>query len=577
MSLTLPTPQLILDYNQFYNSPPPESRIEIIKDVPTEALLFELIALNYRLKPKNEVHINDSLEFQIKELHYFTKTNELRLQYSKVAEKYTNSKQDYPLIFIRQSCLYAIEEILNSNFKSIVPSNEFGTVDHWESILKYLLAINTVVTQIKEEKDENEINFESLNPKFIPLNELSIEVDPVFTPYRGYWLLKYFQQHQDYSQAIKQFFNRQHSVEPDEFILHILSNYLANNNENPEHDFFYLLQNVDDGIFDSLSNRINNNETFKLLNIRKNPFIQLEPNKFLLTDNIFLLEKCYSQFINDFWFDELKNYKDEQGTNKFNIHKYRSDFGYFFETYIETILKNSFQNYKHSKLLLFDDLKVSIKGGEIELADVYFRYNNKVIIGQVKSGNIYDTEKYGGDVVNLYKIDRNAFLKNFGVNQIIDSIKSIDEHISELDQKYPKGHQLKCYPCIIVNDKALQTPFMADIFNKRFDELLPDINIKKLIIKPLSIIHVSDLEKLEESLNKNPKEIWDFLDDNHRDRRFIPPFYNSVYRKWKYRKYPDKIVELYKQLIEKYFNGNKTAGNIGIANSGAGHWSNQQR
>lgn len=530
--------------------------MDIIKDVPTEALLFELTALNYRLKPKNEVHINDSLQFQIDELQYFTKTKELLFQYSKVAEKYTKSEKDYPLIFTRPSCLYGIEEILNLNFESNVPNSAFGTVDHWESILKYLLAINEVITQIKEEDDENAINFEILNPKFIPLNELFIEVDPVFTPYRGYWLLKYFQNHKDYSQALKNFFSKQYSVEPDEFILHILSIYLSNDNENPQHNFFYYLNNVDDGFFSNLSLRIKNTETFKLLNIRKNPFIQLEPKKFLLTDNTFLLEKSYFQFINDFWFDELKSFKDEKGINIFNIHKYRSDFGYFFESYIGTILKNIFQNYKHSKLILFDDLKINTKFGEIEIADVYFRYNNKVLVGQVKSGNIYDTEKYGGDVINLYKNGREAFFKNFGVNQIVDSIKNIDEFILYVDQKYPKGHQLKFYPCIIVNDKALQTPLMADVFNKRFKELLPDIGINKLLIKPLSIIHVSDLEKLEESLHENPIEFWNYFDDNHRDKQYIPPFYISVYRKWKNRKYPNRIIELYKQLINKYFDNN---------------------
>lgn len=35
------------------------------------------------------------------------------------------------------------------------------------------------------------INFETLNPKMLPLNELSLDTNPIYTPYRGYKLLEY--------------------------------------------------------------------------------------------------------------------------------------------------------------------------------------------------------------------------------------------------------------------------------------------------------------------------------------------------------------------------------------------------
>src|SRR5690606_15616172 len=101
----------------------------------------------------------------------------------------------------------------------------------------------------------------------------------------------------------------------------------------------------------------------------------------------------------------------------FNIQQYRGEFGYFFENYLSHILKKSFENYKYSTLMLFDQLNINTPKGNIEIADVYFRYGNKIILGQVKSGSIYDTEKYGGNVERLYKDDRNAFFENFGVNQ----------------------------------------------------------------------------------------------------------------------------------------------------------------
>lgn len=552
MKTNFPKPQLILEFEHFYEEPLPANRLEIIKKVPTKALLYELAGLNYRLKPKNEIHFNDSLDFQIKELRYFLKDNSIYQKYAEVAEKYSKSRQDYPLFFTRQGCVFAIEEILNTNVESDIPNDEFGTIEHWEAIVKYLLAVNSEITKIKTEKDDNKTDFESLNPKLIPLNELVIDINPVYTPFRGYHLIKYYLGKPEYANEITDYFKTKYSLEPEEFIMNILRMYLVNSNNNPEFNFFYFIEEPNSHLFDVLSKRNKSTENYKLLNIRKSPFIKVEDQKYLISDNTFLLEKSYSQFINDFWFDKLKGQKNELGKELFSIQKYRSDFGYFFESYLDSILRYSFLNYNYAKLLTFNELKIPSNQGDIELADFYLRYGNKILIGQVKSGNIYDSEKYGGDVESLYKTDRNKFFENFGVNQILDSIYNIDKYIKILDHKYPKGHQIKVYPCIVVNDKALQTPLMADIFNSRFTELLGVAKIPKLLIKPLSLIHISDFETIEESLNKNPKEIWDFFNQNHIDKKFIPPFYNSVYKVWSNRKYPEKIMALYKELLEKY-------------------------
>lgn len=552
MKLNLPQPQLILEYHHFYNDPLPENRLNIIKGTPTEALLYELAGLNYRLKPKTEIYFNDSLDFQKKELLYFLKDITTYTKYASVAERFSKSESDYPLLFTRQGCIFAIEEILNSGFKSETPNDEFGTIEHWESIVKYLLAVNTEITKIKSEKDDNKNDFESLNPKFIPLNELGIEIDPVYTPFRGYHLIKYYLSLPEYATELTEYFNENYALEPEAFILNILQMYLANSSENPELNFFYYVIEPGSYLFDVLSKRNPSIENHKLLNIRKSPFIKVASQKYVITDNTFLLEKCYSQFLNDFWFDKLKTKKNPAGKNIFNIQKFRSDFGYFFESYLDSILRYSFSNYKHSKLLTFEELKISSKQGEIELADFYLRHNNKILIGQVKSGNIYDAEKFGGDVEALYKKDRNKFFENFGVNQIVESIINVHKYIIELDKNYPQEDRIKIYPCIVVNDKALQTPLMADIFNTRFKELLVAIEIPKLLIKPLTLVHVSDIETIEESLHNTPKEIWDFFDENHKGKKFIPPFYNSVYKIWKHKVYPEKIKDLYKDLMDKY-------------------------
>jgi hypothetical protein len=271
----------------------------------------------------------------------------------------------------------------------------------------------------------------------------------------------------------------------------------------------------------------------------------------LLTDNTFLIEKTYNQLLNDFWFDKLKPINDGKGKSKFNISDYKSVFGYFIEDYLKEVLNSAFGNYKYSELLLFDELEVKTIKGTIELADVYLRNGKQILLGQVKSGGIYDKEKYGGNVEALYKSDRNKFFENFGVNQLIESIQNLEKHMPDLDRKFPSRKAYQVYPCIIVSDKAFQTPLMADTFNERFKELKETINSSKIRINNLSLIHISDLELMEESLIPKPKLIWELLKYNLRDKRFVPLFYNTIHHILERRQHPKKIKELFKSLILK--------------------------
>jgi hypothetical protein len=552
MTISAPKAQIILDYKIYFGVEPPSNRISLIKHVSKKSILYEISALNYRLKPKNKVHIDNSLETQIKELKYFTKTQDLFLKYSSVAKEFTKSTVNYPNIFNRQACIFATEEIINSEEIHDIEDFEMARIEVWEAILKYLLAVNFVITQIKEETDDESTSFESLNPKLLPLNELSIETDQIFTLFRGYWLIDYFLKRPDFSNEVKNYFQEIYGIEPKHFIFHLMSMYTTNSSEKPELNFFYFLQDGHEDLFERLSKRVSNKEIYKLISIRKSPFINVGVRKYLIADNSFLIEKAYSQFLNDFWFDWIKLIKDDNGKFRYNIHQYRSVFGYFFENYISKILTKSFENYKYSKLLMFDQLKINSVNGNIEIADIYLRYGNKILLGQVKSGSIYDSEKYGGNVEQLYKNNRIAFFENFGVNQLVESITLMDNHIQKLDKKFPKGHSYEVYPCIIVNDKSFQTALMPDTFNNRFKELIVNFSIKKVRINPLTVIHINDLERLEDSLSQNPKEIWELVKFNHRDKQFAPPFFNTVNRKWTGRQYPPRILELFKSLILKY-------------------------
>ncbi len=554
MTRLAPFPQLILTYQEFFGIAPPKNRISLIKEISKESILYEIVALNYRLKPKRQIHIDTSFETQVKELKYFTKTGELFSIYAQTVLEYTGKrfKANYPIIFNRQACLFAIEEIVNSDEMQIIEGFEMSKAEVWDAILKYLLAVNYKITEIGMEKDISVSLFEEINSKTLPLNELAVEIDHIYTSYRGYMLIEYFQNNSKFSSELRQYFQETYGLEPYSFIHLVMKLYLSNCCEDPELNFFYLIKDGNQSFFDKLSIRFKNEETYKLISIRKSPFIKLGDLQYLITDNSFLIEKVYSQFINDFWFDRIKYIKKRNGKQKFTIDYYRSVIGYFFEKYIAQILMKSFEKYKYSKLLMFDKLKIYSGKRQIEIADIYLRYGNKILLGQVKSGSIYDNEKYGGNIERLYNNDRNKFFEKFGVNQIINSLSEMDNNMLALDPKFPKNHFYKVYPCIIVNDKAFQTPLMPNVFNLRFQELLKVSNHKKIFVNPLTIIHISDIEMLEESLIKNPSEIWKILEYNYRDKSFILPFYNAVNQKVQRNQYPKKIAKLYENLTSEY-------------------------
>lgn len=548
---TVPKAQLVLGYREIFKVAPPIDRLSLVSGICKRNLIVELAGLNYRLKPKNSKHQDTSLQTQAKELRYFCNNDDSTLKtYTKVAHTYTKSKTDYPLIFIRQSCLFALEEIIQSDMK-VIENFNVSRPEVWDAILKYLLAVNSELTAIQKEDEDEPVTFEKINPKMLPLNELNVSIDPIYTPYRGYRLLEYLSTSPELKNELKLYFEKTYSATFEYFIYEILGMYLGNKTPDPEHQFYYNVTEHSKTLFDTLSKKQDSGDTIKLLSIKKYPFYKSEANVYVLLDNILLLEKSYSQFINDFWFDHIKKLTGSDGKPLFNTQRYRSLIGYFFENYVRETVDYCFAESKHYTIKSFDELKINKKGGEIEIADLYIRYDSKILLGQVKSTSIYDNEKYGKDLNALYKNDRNGFFDSFGLNQLVESIIELENNIIAIDPGFPKTKSYKLFPILIVNEKALQAPLMGEIFQNRFLELIKDYKNYRQSIYPISIMHISDLENIQEFIHDGHNEIWDLLKYHCRYPEFMPPFYNSIYRKDIRANYR-RSVELYENLISKY-------------------------
>lgn len=400
----------------------------------------------------------------------------------------------------------------------------------WEPLFHYLLSVNTAITRITEEATGEPINFETLSPKLLPLNETMILNDPIFLINRGQELLHYLAGHPSVGPHIKGYLESTYQLSPDEFIFQIYSLLMANQSDAQHLDFHYQVADNHPSkyLFDILSAKFNNQDFKTLINIRKHPFFKRSANRYILTDQNFLVEKAYYQLINDFFFDYLKNMSKNSG-EPFSMQDYKSIIGQFFEAYIDGILRYSYKYHHQTILKTGNELKMAINKKEIELCDVYLRDHRRVLIAEIKSTTIYDIAKYSGNVDALYKNDRAKFFKDFGINQVVKGISYLSDKLKEVDLGLKDIRRPMVYPVIFLNDKAFQTPLFAAIFNDRFKELLEDIDTSAIHVYPLVLVHVSDMEQMQHAIRNDLSLLWKLLESNFRQKNgIIPPFYVTL-------------------------------------------------
>jgi len=561
VSSALPKSQSILNYKDFYGVDQPENPMSLLKGFDRATVLAEFAALNYRLKPKTTMYYDTSLETQRKELFYFCGNNEnLFRKYYPLFARHMVSEREYPLMFTRQTCLYAMEDIIHSDLQEV---KEFSMRHAWPKMLEYLLTVNTATTRQTNEISEKPLSLEELSPRMMPLNELSLDINPLYTPFRGYHLLGFFAGHAELGPHFIEYFTSTYGIPFDRFVYEQMSMYYANNRdginnitneftgEKLDTSFHYSVKYEDQTLFNALSHLYPNEKTERLISIRKYPFVKTSDKTYLLTDSILLLDKSYSQFINDFWFDCVKQIMGADGKPAYPVRYYRAQIGKFIEGYCKDSINHSFQNAKYHIVKTFDDLKFKRGNDEMELTDVYIRYDKKVFLAEVKATGLYDEEKYSGDIDKMYKGNRAKFFESFGVDQMVNCIATLQERVHEVDPKFPLKKHCHIYPAIIVNERALQTPLMAYIFDQRFRELLREREIANLHVHALSLLHVSDLEHMEDYLHREPSQFWKILRYHLRDPKFVPPFYNSLNRK-DVRPNFQKIKKLFEELVYKY-------------------------
>jgi hypothetical protein len=518
----------ITGYHTLFGKQPPEDRLALIRHLSKDILLLEIAGLNYRLSGGVTREMDISTKTQQQELFWFCGRDEqLFSRYFKIVGALNG--REHINLFSRAQCAFAMEEIIQSDLP-VIEGFTMMIPNTWEPLLQYLLTVNTAITRITEEKTDEPINFETLSPKLLPLNETMILNDPIFIINRGQELLHFLSDHQEVGPHIKGYLEATYKLSPDEFIFQIYSLLMANQSDAKHLDFHYQVADNHPSkyLFEILSAKFENADVKTLINIRKHPFFKRSANRYILTDQNYLIEKAYYQLINDFFFDYLKGATKENG-ELFSMQDYKSIIGRFFENYIDSMLRYSFKYHNEAILKTGDELKITIDKQSKELCDVYLRDHRKILIAEIKSTTIYDIAKYSGNVDALYKNDRVKFFKDFGINQVVKGISYLANKLKEVDQNLIDVKRPIVYPVIFLNDKVFQTPLFAAIFNDRFKELLNEIDTSSMHVYPLVLVHVSDLEQMQHALRNDQSLLWKLLEGNFRQRdRIIPPFYVTL-------------------------------------------------
>lgn len=208
----------LIKYSEAYNESIPEILTDLVREIPKEELISTIVAINSRLNPVNNSHLDDSRETQVDCLRMLFLDNHNSWENSNCIyflEKYLRTPENH-ILFSRVTCLYALQEILNcSDFVVVVPTY---TVDMREKILKFLLLVNTNILIFDHgyiNSDHEELGnrfFDFFMFKEIPQNQYYHSLDPLNLLEKSFTLLRKINEDQIFGQHFSDYLESKFGV-----------------------------------------------------------------------------------------------------------------------------------------------------------------------------------------------------------------------------------------------------------------------------------------------------------------------------------------------------------------------------
>lgn len=531
----------LLKYSEAYNESIPEILTDLVREIPKEELISTIVAINSRINPVNNSHLDDSRGTQVDCLRMLFLDNQNSLEDSNCIyflEKYLRTPENY-ILFSRVTCLYALQEIFCcENFSLVTPHY---TVDLREKILKFLLLMNTNI--LKFDQEYNSSGHQQLGSRFfeffmfkeIPQNQYYHSLNQLNFFEKSYSFLKKLEGNLFLGNHFSIYlFNTFGLKSFADFFKFFVYTYFKSYDDTLKLNYINIEQDKLEfvRILDGFSARTNYNKIdsdnlkiFDFLDLKKSPLYKNKNRSnenmisYLVLDNRFLLEKIYSLFINDFWFDYLKP----------NAICSRADWGnfigdVFFEPFIEEIFTECFKSNTRTIFMHTNDLKLNIDNrNKKEYADYYIREKNKIILAEAKSNflPLINGYKTVNTLEDFDKIDLDKFYKDYGLYQLVKkTLKRFHEYKYLLkDREFNFANKVEIFPTLIVNDHIFSSGYASMAFKMKFEELLNEESLSIETdfhkIYPLTIINVADLQNIKMSLKYGKQNIFNIFRHYH--------------------------------------------------------------
>lgn len=543
---------IIIKYSKFYGRKVPDKPLELLSHLPKTEIIATISKMNSLLQPIGYRTNDDSREIQVECLKAILLPDEKNAPFDYILrfreyENYLSKLNDSISFFTRVSCIYALNEILqvDSFFKDDKSQYSF---DERKPIFDYLLICNERFLEFSENSTleqirENDIDFFEFNAfNQVPHNQYYLNLNPLTKLYKSHYFLNVLMSKEETAVHFQNYFNNKFNVNNvTEFFKIFFWSFMKMKDEKLR--MYYLnIPRDEKGVLNiirgfSASSEISSIDhedirTLDLLSIKKNPVYEWEPIAtddfigFLILDQKFLLEKIDSLFINDFWFDYLKSHSALN----------RKDWGNFigskfFEPFVAEIFENALEDNTNYSLKLFDDLKLKFKGNqEIEVADVYVRYKQQILLAEVKSNfiNMVDGYKSITSIEDFKNLKLEKFYRSFGLTQLAEkTIKEFHNYKNSLrDEGLNPRRKVHLFPVIIVNEPILSSGLFHFPLRTKFETILKEGNIKlkckEHLIWPLLIINIEELQEMEQSIKEGSVDLFSLLKNFHDKTRIGP-------------------------------------------------------
>ena len=487
---------LPVKYSDFYGEVMPEEPLSLIRHLPKKEVVTTISMINSKLKPVSATYFDDSRKTQIEcSVFLFLENNNPQKSplLTTLMRKYTSLAINYNL-YTRVTCLYALQLILTDQEFTDSEQRQY-TPEEREPIFKFLLCSNENLLYFDKEHERGTADelgedfFEFFMFKEMPHNQYYETSNPLNVFFKSWSLFNALRNVVLFKEPLENFLNENFGTSDlDDYFKFQMYNYFKSYDAHLGFNYLNVPTSEENAIviLDKLSERqdydvpsIDDLKIFDFFDIKKSPVYLNEDfddsdelKSYIVLDNIFFIEKMYSLFVNDFWFDYLKP----------NEICNRTDWGNFigatfFEPFLEDIFYHILQGQSHYVYRSTDNLKVSLNGqSEIEYADFYLRKGNKIALIEAKSNYIPMVQGYKNvNTVEDYRnLDLPKFYKDFGLSQLTSkTIKHFHDYKMNIgDAGIRENRRVHLYPILLVNEPILSSSYVSFAMRRRFLKLL---------------------------------------------------------------------------------------------------------